>query len=827
MKGVTKRTREPVVPIDLSVARTWEFSDSDISVIYSFFADSCLEFEFSGMLTSTNILSFFEQLHLIWEELQFDQKPMRILIGKMASSSSMTHRTRKMFITQYNLFNQTHRFEAYLFYNVAAPIYFLRGLMRRLIPDLNRVSLFRTRQQALETVVSLLDKASLSQTHRGASALKNSSGLQFYSGQLLDFLGRVNWEVNQPMQETIPENHPMKRVYEAILDLKSDFERVFQDKLRTEMEINRQNQFNGIRAEIWRLASDRTLSTEHLIQSILSYIGPQLSLSRASFFPAVDIRSYEMICQLEWRFPTLKPGIGVRFPNIYKYCNPTDYTILSQESALSLFPKGEMIKLIPFDVMYGIMSSLINPIYYNNEFIGVFLFSVGHEVGGQFDWSPELITVIQEITMIAANRLMQEKAEQDIQTAYNVLEQKVKDRTKDLEVANRVLKLASEKAEESSRTKSDFLARISHDIRTPLTVILGLSEIILTSQDVPANQKQSEIILNESRRMRDLINELLDLSKIEAGKMALDLEPVELPSLLNQLLVAFQIKAVEKHLEFRTNLSPEVAPVILADAMRLNQILINLISNALKFTREGYVRLSVSQVSRDTFSTTLRFDVEDSGIGIEEAQLATIFESYKQANQTKQSEFGGAGLGTAIARQLVELMGGTIGVTSEVGKGSIFWFICKFPLPQSTAMEPRKSGAVSAADSRFSSTRILLVEDYPATQIFVSQLLAQLGCVVEVAENGAIGVEKVTNQHFDLVLMDLKMPVMDGYAATIAIRQQLLNVELPIVAMSANAFEEDKRRCLEIGMNGFIAKPMEKQDLIRILSQFVLHAVQD
>ena len=388
------------------------------------------------------------------------------------------------------------------------------------------------------------------------------------------------------------------------------------------------------------------------------------------------------------------------------------------------------------------------------------------------------------------------------------------------------LKKAQETAEAASQAKSEFLANMSHEIRTPMNAILGLLKLL---QNTELSALQRDYVSNTegaARSLLGLLNDILDFSKVEAGKMTLDPHPFDLDQTLRDLDVVLSANLADKQIEVRVDVQPDVPRGLIGDDMRLQQVLINLGGNAIKFTTQGEVVVTVRVVSRDATSAALEFSVRDSGIGIAPEKQEHIFSGFSQAESNTTRRFGGTGLGLSISKRLVSLMGGDLQLESTLGQGSRFFFLVPFTLtaaPERVADAPLTSGAKKEPKSMpLAGLRVLVIEDNKINQLVAQGLLSQEGAQVTLADNGALGVAAVARSTpgFDVVLMDVQMPVMDGYTATRAIRLDLGLTELPIIAMTANAMASDRAACLEAGMNDHVGKPFELDHLVSMLISY-------
>ncbi len=391
---------------------------------------------------------------------------------------------------------------------------------------------------------------------------------------------------------------------------------------------------------------------------------------------------------------------------------------------------------------------------------------------------------------------------------------------------------AKMEAEKANRLKSEFMANVSHEIRTPLNAILGFAESIQSGNDLDIARKQAGQILNESDHLLSLINTLLDHAKIEAGKLDLEHRVVDLSQLMETLVSSAQVQAKRKDVEFRIEKSPQSPQYVMGDALRLRQVLLNLVSNAIKFTEEGSVTVRVEQISEEEELATLKFLVIDTGIGIPLEKQSQIFKSFTQVDGSTTRKYGGTGLGTSISRELVNLMGGQMGLESRPGEGSTFWFtlpmpVCSSPAKEDLAALP-ESRRQPAQIPQTPSGHILVAEDYPPSQEVARMHLESLGHRVSLAENGLRAVELCREEKFDLVLMDVQMPEMDGYAAAREIRSSKTpNADVPILALTANAENDTRAHCLQAGMNDVLTKPIRRGPMLSVVSQWLLGPCQD
>lgn len=380
------------------------------------------------------------------------------------------------------------------------------------------------------------------------------------------------------------------------------------------------------------------------------------------------------------------------------------------------------------------------------------------------------------------------------------------------------LEQSMNEAKEASRAKSSFLANMSHEIRTPMNAILGLSQLMRQS-DLDLKQSQYLGKIHQAgQHLLGIINEILDFSKIEAGKLKIEQAELDLDGVLENVSALISGKAQAKGLELVFDVANDVPRQLVGDSLRLGQVLINYANNAVKFTEWGRISILVRVEKQWGDTVVLRFSVQDTGIGLSPEQIARLFQIFEQADTSTTRKFGGTGLGLAICKRLAALMGGAVGVSSELGRGSTFWFTAELRTPRSPSRKQfRGPEAQSISRERLQGQRVLLVEDNEINQEVAKGLLSSFGVRVDIASNGLEALSQVRSAQYAIVFMDMQMPVMDGITAATEIRKISSLADMPIVAMTANVRAEDRERCLQAGMVDFVAKPIDSADLLRAL----------
>ncbi len=412
------------------------------------------------------------------------------------------------------------------------------------------------------------------------------------------------------------------------------------------------------------------------------------------------------------------------------------------------------------------------------------------------------------------------------------LEKTVRQRTQKLEKANDSLnrevaerKRAEEKAEGANKAKSQFLANMSHEIRTPMNAIIGFSEVLTEEELTQEQKKYAAAIYNAGHNLLALIDDILDFSKIEAGRLELNIADSSLDELLGNVESLMRPAALEKGLKFAILQCDDLPERILTDSDRVFQCLVNLAGNAIKFTEEGHVYVNVS-IEEIDYKTYIRFDVEDTGISIPEDKQETIFDLFTQADGSKTRKYGGSGLGLAITRQLAELLEGSVSVSSEEGKGSVFTL--KIPANVDVKSQPSLNRYDTANEllgekdtkqlAEFSG-RVLVAEDSPTNQMLMRTVLERLGLDVTIVADGNGAVQKCKSQSFDIIFMDMYMPNMNGYEATKVLRAN--DVRTPVIALTAHAMKGDEEKCIKAGCDDYLAKPINKNKLAETIRKYL------
>jgi signal transduction histidine kinase/ActR/RegA family two-component response regulator len=447
----------------------------------------------------------------------------------------------------------------------------------------------------------------------------------------------------------------------------------------------------------------------------------------------------------------------------------------------------------------GFQSAMGLPIWSGKDIIGVI------EFASQIKSPPESRLI--EVLLQAANQLGHM-----IQKDINEKTLQESDKQK-IELEKTQLEIREQAAIESSRLKSEFLANMSHEIRTPINGVLGMTGLLLDTKLEPEQRGFAEAISRSGNGLLTIINDILDLSKVEAGKMELEPSNFDLTELYSDLQKVHGHLANQKGLEFKFEIDPSLPMNLFGDVSRISQILNNLIGNAIKFTRTGTILLSAQLMKNNSNHLNILFKVKDTGIGIAQEAQSKLFQAFTQANSATSRKYGGTGLGLSISRSLTHLMDGHIGFTSREHEGSVFWF--EIPLSRAIAKPEVKTELAARKPLDYSQVRILVAEDNQINQVITTRMLEKIGLQSDIAIDGLHVLKALENHRYHLILMDCQMPEMDGFEATRAIRSDLSKEysRIPIVAFTAHAMKTDQDRCLEAGMNDYLSKPIQLKDL--------------
>ncbi|MBN2521630.1 MAG: response regulator [Bacteroidales bacterium] len=391
------------------------------------------------------------------------------------------------------------------------------------------------------------------------------------------------------------------------------------------------------------------------------------------------------------------------------------------------------------------------------------------------------------------------------------------------EEAKEIAEKATKIAEDAVKSKQQFLSNMSHEIRTPMNAIIGFTKVLLKSDLDPKQKEYLTAIKLSGDALTVLINDILDLAKVDAGKMIFEQTPFKMAASMSAMIHLFETKIQEKNLKLIKKYDDKIPMVLIGDPVRLHQIILNLVSNAVKFTSKGEIKISAELLNEDEENATVEFSVTDTGIGIAEDKIEHIFENFQQATSETARLYGGTGLGLAISKQLVESQGGRITVQSKPEEGSVFSFV--LPFKKTSGMVELKK-VKNVLTEKVHEVKVLVVEDIALNQLLMKTLLDDFGFEHDSADNGKIAIEKLQNKRYDIILMDLHMPEMNGFEATEYIRKKM-NSQIPIIALTADVTTADLNKCKSVGMNDYISKPLDEGLLYNKINELLKGCVMD
>ena len=648
---------------------------------------------------------------------------------------------------------------------------------------------FDGRRQTFNDLVHPDDRAALAKISR--SALRSGAPYRFEHRLLVD--GQTRWLVSQGRAFHNEEGRP-RRMAGTLTNITA--RKRSEEALRYRIDL--EDLVNSVSSRLSNTSADRL---DESIQETFRAVGLFLDIDRAQLFQLADDGQTESLTH-----EFCRDGLPSRLGSLNDIPRGRYAWLRSQLQERAALRLGSLDELPEADddvraalQEEGIVSLIVVPINALELSLGYLRFVSESTVR---TWNDEEINLAKIIGELVAGALERRRASQ--------------------------LEELKEAAVAANEAKSSFLAHMSHEIRTPMNAIIGMSDLLLDTELSPEQRKHGAILKSAAEGLLQLVDDILDFSKIEAGKLSLEIVEFQLRDVVRAAVEPLIPRAVSKGIDLRYEVTDAFPSRLKGDSTRIRQLLINLVSNAIKFTDRGSIEVQVDQIAFDDAGARLRFSVKDSGIGISQEAQNSLFEAFTQADNSTSRRFGGTGLGLAICRRLVELMGGRIGVDSTPGKGSVFWFdLSLMPAISQTGSEPALEGRRTSPRPYGSRpVQLLLAEDNEVNQLVALSQLRTLGYPVDAASNGHEVLAALENKHYDLVLMDCQMPELDGYETTRQIRRQKSGrwKDLPIIAVTAHAMKGDREKCLEAGMNDYISKPFQQHELQEVLEHWLATA---
>lgn len=795
---------------------TWKFEN--FCTRFSFIDNDILMYESAGNLRPEYIRNLFKLYLKVIKDTEIDQKGYHYQIADWENLKTSSYHARKQYINEFIKFNKKYPCRLYVIFGINKYLKAILKISSHIFPVPIRIA------NDLNDAYNIIRGTKIDKTKIPEDKYKayTKNQIKKYTNDLLKFIGTINWDQIGINSTGITAENPLKVLYEAISIIKDDFDSIIHERNSAERSIAEQNKFNKLRAEIWKISSQEELSEKELIQKLLNEIGPSLNVSRACYniFTRNNPHKGDLNCIVEWCDEGVTPSLGMIIPNsLLRHFVNRDIFLITPESALKVIAKPlrtitkPLIKVIEKKLNLSYIS--VAPYYHNNKLKGWFTFDICKNNKVNPEMSAAKKSLISEMINIISLHIEQKQARKSIQKAYRDIEKKVNERTIELIKANEALHKARLKEERANVAKSRFLANMSHDIRIPLNSIMGFSQIIEKNIDGKLDKKYAFQITEESKKMMQLIDQLLDLSKIEAGKIEMNPETFSLREIINSVIRSFKIITESKGLYLKTKIDRNIPDLLNGDQVRLRQVLNNIVSNAIKFTKIGGVSISIGIENRAKDIYTLLFKIKDTGCGIPGNMIERIFESYMQINKRDI----GTGLGMSISKQIIKLMNGRIWVESEIDIGSTFLFTADFGQVKDKSVRKQRKEKVGKKKNILKGKKVLVVEDYLTNQRILKKLLEMEGCIVTVADDGVEALEKIRSDNFDIILTDITIPRINGIKLTRLIREMNGRNKVPIIGVSGDAYKENLSRCINAGMNAIIQKPFDVENLLAILAK--------